>query len=196
MPMSGSFKDSGTEVIYLSDSQAKADDDLSMTEVYLLIKGFAFENILKGLVVARHPEYISSKKIDKKFTTHNLKRLAEKCGIELNEEEKEFLIAYVNEVFRYHQTKAELMALDKVMLDMAENYTLTRVDLELWEGEILLIGSENDPAFHPAEWDAMKHLYPQATVYTFQGEDHVPILTRRKEYLDVVRKFISQTNKS
>ena len=107
------------------------------------------------------------------------------------EEEKEFFMAYVREVFQYHQTKAELMALDKVMLDMAENYVLRKSDLEGWEGHILLIGSENDPAFHPAEWDAMKRLYPQARVYTFPGKDHGPILTRRKEYLEVVRNFVS-----
>ena len=59
-------------------------------KVHYLIIGFAIENLLKCLVLNKHPEIIKDGEIrDNKFKTHNLYNIATKTlGLEISEDEK------------------------------------------------------------------------------------------------------------
>ena len=102
----------------------------------------------------------------------------------------EFQINYIREVLQYNTTKQELINTFQLMVDLGENYTFSKVDLQEWTGRILLIGSDHDPAFSPSEWDSLKRLYPQAEEYIFHGTGHLAIMSKRQEYLQVVTDFI------
>lgn len=55
---------------------------------YFLIAALSIENALKGVLVARNPELVSTGKLGNKIKTHNLRKLINECGdIELNDDE-------------------------------------------------------------------------------------------------------------
>jgi len=79
----------------------KADEDLELelshlesTELnstYLLLAGFAMENVLKGFCILRHPDLIEGANFDRRLITHNLPRIAEKLHLVLSEQESHLL---------------------------------------------------------------------------------------------------------
>ena len=56
-----------------------------------MLYGFAIENALKGLIIAKGGASVSEKKIDPKIKTHNLVSLATDAGIALDDNEREVL---------------------------------------------------------------------------------------------------------
>lgn len=48
-----------------------------ISRTWLLLAGFAIENLLKGLLIAEHPEYLSNARLSKKVSNHCLSALAE-----------------------------------------------------------------------------------------------------------------------
>jgi hypothetical protein len=58
--------------------------------VYMLY-GFALENLLKGLLIARTPHLISERSLSKRIVGHNLRALLRNAGISVNAEEEEAL---------------------------------------------------------------------------------------------------------
>jgi hypothetical protein len=78
-----------------------ADEDLelelgylestNLNSTYLLLIGFALENILKGYCVLRHPDLIYGSNFDKRLATHDLKKIAQKLHLKLSEDEAELL---------------------------------------------------------------------------------------------------------
>ncbi|MFZ2386036.1 MAG: hypothetical protein WBE75_07555 [Candidatus Omnitrophota bacterium] len=73
----------------LTAREIKVRLDCGLNKVYFLLLGFAFENIFKGILISKNKNYIDiSKGIDKNLKTHNLVQISEKCGINLNQEER------------------------------------------------------------------------------------------------------------
>lgn len=109
----------------------------------------------------------------------------------MNTEEREFWDAYFHEMIS-HTTKEELASINKCMLDFGQNYTFSKDDLANWTGKILILESDNDPSFHPSEHEAIKKLYPQAGVHTFQGTGHLTLIVNREESISAVRDFLGE----
>jgi hypothetical protein len=56
---------------------------------FVLLAALAIENLLKGLLVIDHPEYVKHGKLrGEVITSHDLLRLAEEANIDLDEDEK------------------------------------------------------------------------------------------------------------
>ncbi len=106
-------------------------------------------------------------------------------------EEKEFWDAYFHEMLSNMQ-KGTLASLSKCMIDFGQNYTFSRDDLENWSGKILILESDDDQFFHPAEQKALKELYPQARVYAFHGTGHLTVIANREESLSIIRSFLQE----
>lgn len=53
----------------------------NISRTWLLLAGFAIENLLKGLIIAKNPSYISNGKLSRKIRNHELLRLARLCNI-------------------------------------------------------------------------------------------------------------------
>jgi pimeloyl-ACP methyl ester carboxylesterase len=107
----------------------------------------------------------------------------------MNTEEKEFWKAYFHEMLSY-TTKEKGVSIFKCMLDFEQNYTFSKDDLANWPGKIFILESDNDPSFHPSEQEAIKKLYPQARVHTFQGTVHLTFIVNREESISVVGNFL------
>jgi hypothetical protein len=62
--------------------------------VYFLLAGLCIENLLKGMIVSTHPEYVKEGgKLGHSLTSHDLEQLARVAGVhpDLNAEEREVL---------------------------------------------------------------------------------------------------------
>jgi pimeloyl-ACP methyl ester carboxylesterase len=57
---------------------------------------------------------------------------------------------------------------------------------------VLILDSDDDPAIAASVRTVLKALYPSAQTYTFHKAGHTPFLTRREEYLSVVRHFLKE----
>ncbi|MBP0725946.1 hypothetical protein J5Y03_12265 [Bacillus sp. RG28] len=74
------------------DEKLELDDLLSVSRSYMLLSGFAIENLLKAIAIKGNPElYVDDE--NKKLTdlNHNLNKLVDKLNISVNSEEKEIL---------------------------------------------------------------------------------------------------------
>ena len=103
-------------------------------------------------------------------------------------EEKEFWDAYFHEMF----SKEALVSLSKCIIDFGHNYTFSKKTLSNWPGKILILESDNDHFFPPAEQKALKELYPKAQVHTFHGTGHGTLIVNKKESLSIIRNFLRE----
>lgn len=86
-------------------------------------------------------------------------------------------------------TKAVLITLVR-RLEEYHRRTFTSADLEDWEGRVLIIESDDDPGVPRRYREQLKHLYPRATVHTFQGGGHAPSSSHREELVAVIKQFM------
>lgn len=109
----------------------------------------------------------------------------------LPEQERSFWMAYFSEVLA-RNAKEDILRLWKCAIDLHQHYRFTPDDLVLWPGHVLILDSDDDPAIAASVRATLKALYPDAQTYTFHQAGHVPFLTRREEYLSVVRHFLKE----
>jgi pimeloyl-ACP methyl ester carboxylesterase len=62
-----------------------------------------------------------------------------------------------------------------------------------YAGRTLIIESDNDTAFTPAERKTLRESYPQAKMCVFQGAGHLSGITRRDEFLAQVVGFMERS---
>ncbi len=84
----GTFKNGHRE---LSKKEVKLRLDTELSWQCFLLWGFAFENMLKGILISKHPEFVHTRGIDKQLKTHNLIELAKKCAVKLDKTETKIL---------------------------------------------------------------------------------------------------------
>jgi pimeloyl-ACP methyl ester carboxylesterase len=108
----------------------------------------------------------------------------------MDEKEREFWHTYFLEMVS-RMTKKELSSIDRCMIDFAENYKFTRDDLAGWPGKILILESDKDTALHSSEKEAVKKLYPQASVHNFKGSGHLSLVINPEKSISIIRGFLS-----
>lgn len=104
------------------------------------------------------------------------------------DQEREFWKAYVKELSLV-TTKNDIVSQQKCSLDF-ENCRFSKDDLVNWSGRILIVESDDDPAFKVPVREALKALYPQAHVHTFCNSGHSPHYDTPSEYIAVVQNFL------
>jgi len=63
-----------------------------ISRTWLLLAGFALENLIKGLIIAQNPPYISNGKLSRKLATHEISNLALSIkDMSLSEDEENLL---------------------------------------------------------------------------------------------------------
>ena len=100
--------------------------------------------------------------------------------------ESAFWKAYLEELFSERLDKDDLLSTYHCLLDFAEHYHLTPIH----QPKTLIIESADDATFAESQRAAVKALYPQAQVYTFESAGHSAATTQRETYFNVVREFI------
>jgi hypothetical protein len=77
----------------------------SVSRSYVLLAGFALENLLKGYLVALNPTLINEGKLSNELKTHSLTSLADEIdSLSLNEDEERFC-EIAESAIPYHQVK-------------------------------------------------------------------------------------------
>ena len=82
--------------------------DLLYGPVYMLLAGHSIETLLKGIIIANHPELVEQQRLSKELTHHRLSELYKKAGLKENNRYNELLLRLQNyiEIFgRYPVTK-------------------------------------------------------------------------------------------
>lgn len=100
-----------------------------------------------------------------------------------------FYRAYLKELYTQRVDKAALISTYEALLDFAENITLRPDD---WDGETLVLESDDDATFNEATRARVRALYPQAESYVFHNAGHSPASTQRDLYFEVVKGFLSR----
>jgi pimeloyl-ACP methyl ester carboxylesterase len=107
------------------------------------------------------------------------------------EDERAFMLAYCEELFRVQDNKATAMARFKVLFDLIDNADVLGVFVPVERpGRVLIIAAEDDAGFEPSERETLRSLYPGAQVHTFDSGGHWAWLTRREEYDAVLYEFL------
>ena len=89
-------------------------------------------------------------------------------------------------------TREDLVSSFDETIDYRLNYHFSPADLANWPGKILILQSNDDPATKPAMRQALRNLYPQAQLHTFQGAGHTPFLSQPDEFYPIVHAFLQE----
>ncbi len=90
-------------------------------------------------------------------------------------------------------TKKELMATYLAMIDFFARKPFHPADVNAWNGQTLILESDEDQATNPVNRSALKTLYPGAQVHTFQESGHLAMIARYDEYMQAVQDFLAAT---
>jgi pimeloyl-ACP methyl ester carboxylesterase len=101
-----------------------------------------------------------------------------------------FYRAYLDELYSQRLKKPDLVTTYEALLDYADNHTFTTDDLNDWDGEVLILESDDDATFDADTRAAVRALYPKARTFTFHGAGHSPGTTQRDLYFRVVKAFL------
>lgn len=96
---------------------------------------------------------------------------------------------YTRQLFATRLAKADVMTNLRIQLAYHLRYRFAPEDLAAWPGKIFVIESDND-VFNAERRKALRDTYPQAPVYTFRGAGHSPAISRKREYLEVLGRFL------
>lgn len=104
-------------------------------------------------------------------------------------DEVAFYQAYLKELYEQRLNKADISSMTAAILDYMQR-EFTESDLLNWQGDLLLITSDDDTSFGENSANHLIDLYPQAQVQTFKGAGHSPASTRRDDFFNLVQEFL------
>lgn len=110
--------------------------------------------------------------------------------LSVTDENREFWKAYLKEL-SLKTTKEDILAQQKCSLDFVA-CSFTKDDLVNWDGRILILESDDDPAIKPSARENLKALYPSARIHTFHNAGHTPGYSNPGEYISVVTNFLDE----
>jgi pimeloyl-ACP methyl ester carboxylesterase len=109
-----------------------------------------------------------------------------------NHPETEFWRAYLNEAIASDHLRKIFIHQNKCLLDLAQRPQFTPEDLNEWNGKILIIGSDDDPAIPARDRALLRSTYPQAQVHTFRDTGHASSILKREEVFSIIRSFLDR----
>lgn len=109
-----------------------------------------------------------------------------------SEDQREEYEGHLNEIFANGWlTKREFVCHFKGLLDFHKKAGFSVGDLDNSPVKILLVMSTEDAGVDPRASDALRTMYPTAKVHVFEGEGHLPSVTRTLEYARMVMEFLA-----
>ena len=106
--------------------------------------------------------------------------------------ERDFWLAFGEEIYSHSLTKYDFLARLKVHLDFHISYRFSPTDLVDWPGRILIIESDGDEIIPASLRNELKAAYPEAAVHTFHGVGHSSGLIKSKESAALIRSFVER----
>lgn len=105
--------------------------------------------------------------------------------------EYEFWRAYLNEAIASDRLKEVAVHQNECLLELARRPQFTPDDLKEWQGKILIIDSDDDPAIRAKDRELLRKTYPQAEVQTFHDAGHASSILKREEAFSIIRNFLN-----
>jgi 3-oxoadipate enol-lactonase len=112
-------------------------------------------------------------------------------ALSVRPEERLFWQAMMHELVS-QLTRADLISSFDETIDYRLNYHFSPTDLATWPGKVLILQSDDDPATKPEMRQALRNLYPQAQIHTFQRAGHTPFLSQPDEFYPLLRAFLHE----
>lgn len=105
------------------------------------------------------------------------KRQIEHSIVPAEAEERAFWVQYFHDLYRTRYRKAHILARSRLTCEYHREFTFSARDLQGWQGNMLLIESEEDEVIGEGDRGALQGMYPQAYLQTLHGADHLaPLL--------------------
>ena len=98
----------------------------------------------------------------------------------------------MQEILTTQLTKANFVSETEVIADFSAHSHFRSGDLAAWPGKILILESERDEAYRPANRARTRAVYPQARVHTIRNATHSAIATHTEEYIRTMREFLAE----
>lgn len=105
-------------------------------------------------------------------------------------ETMELLKVFTDDFYNNYLDKRLLKTWVSLHLDFYNNEKFSPDDLNDWDGEILILRTDNDPLMQ--DDGEFKKLYPNAQVHTFKGSGHLSFYYKFEEMMMVIKKFLKQ----
>lgn len=96
----------------------------------------------------------------------------------------------MREILTTQLGKANFVSETELLADFSAHCHFSSADLAAWPGKILILESERDEAYSPANRARMRAVYPQAQVHTIRNATHSAIATHTEEYIGTMREFL------
>ncbi len=111
---------------------------------------------------------------------------------ELSVEDRAFYRAFFGELIE-RESRPEALAMYDCNIDLAKNYDWQVGDPAGWGGRVLIVESANDEAISAGRREALRDLYPDAQVHTFEEAGHMASMAEPAAYQAVVMEFLGET---
>ena len=109
-----------------------------------------------------------------------------------DETERNFMRAYVEELFTVIHTRQTFMGQFNLLIDIFDRFEEFGIFRPVERpGRVLLMLADDDRGFTPAEREALKATYPRARVHTFTQGGHLSGFTHPEEFNAVLDGFLS-----
>ena len=112
----------GDSLVVSSDVYTNVSRRPLISRAYILLAGFALENILKGLIVAHNPIHVRGGKLSKQLRSHRLSGLAVQAHLQLTRAEAHFC-DLVEEALVYWARYPIPLSADDMRLEQAASET-------------------------------------------------------------------------
>jgi pimeloyl-ACP methyl ester carboxylesterase len=106
--------------------------------------------------------------------------------------QRDFWRELMQDILTKQLTKANFVSETEILADFSAHYHFRSGDLAAWPGTILIMESERDEAYSPANRARMRAVYPQAQVHTIRGATHSAVATHTEEYIRTMRAFLAR----
>jgi len=112
--------------------------------------------------------------------------------ITVQESEREFWKAYLDELFRQRLTKEDVLSHLQTTRDAQTNYVYAAGAKSSWRGNVLVIWGENDHLRTERGRRGMLDIYPQAQILVIAGGGHTVAMSESVKYAAAVRDFLTR----
>jgi pimeloyl-ACP methyl ester carboxylesterase len=180
-------------------------NDLSVQSCYLLgqslggifaqVYASAFPERVEGLILANTARYSTRRARIVRMALSSARHLPRKAVVTLlgarvkrllhGHPDRDFWLEYFGRDELERVGRRGIANLGACVAD-----SVRHADGPRYVGRTLIIESDNDTAFTPAERQALRESYPQAKMCVFQGAGHLSGITRREEFLAQVAEFM------
>lgn len=108
------------------------------------------------------------------------------------ESERSFWEAYLDELFRRHLTKGDILSHFRTSRDAHTKYVYPSGEKSSWSGDVLVIWGENDHLRTERGRRGMLDIYPQAQIRVLSGGGHTVAISEPVKYAAAVKGFLDK----